>query len=65
MEKYQQMLEIFNELEGELRLFQECGDRVAGKRARNRLLKIRRLARQLRVDILTNDFPPISKNSKK
>jgi hypothetical protein len=54
MEKYQQMLEIFNELEGELRLFHAQGDPTASKRARNKLLKIKRLAKEMRDDLPSN-----------
>jgi hypothetical protein len=59
MEKFHQMSEIFNELEDVLKLYHHHGDPAAAKKARNRLLKIRRLARQLRAEINSN--PSVSK----
>jgi hypothetical protein len=56
MEKYQQMLEIFNELEGELRLYHVQGDPIASKRARNKLLRIKRLAKAMRDDLPSNSI---------
>lgn len=57
MEKYHQMSQIFNELEEQLKRYNEHGDPAARKKALNRLIKIRRLARQLRAEIKGN--PPI------
>ena len=56
MEKYHQMSQIFNELEEQLKRYNELGDQAAKKKALNRLIKIRRLARQLKSEIRAN--PP-------